>query len=331
MASQLFAGFLFDDAGAPVVGATVNLYDAGTTTPVRATTTTSATGAWAISHATEGTFDVEIVNGSSIRRRKYTDRWQLDTIEVANLNIRNPADTFDYSILPAAIAADRTLTLPLITGTDTLAVLGLAQTWTGVQTFGAVTLGGVVSGGGQQVNNVIIGTVTPLAGKFTTLEGTDATDSSSSTTGALKIAGGLGLVKSLFSTGNIVTTAAAARLEVQNPTNSGVHSMGGNAASPSILDNQTFTVTMDNAAAVICIQDSDGKAAVFVCTYASSTVTALADPSSMWNLTDVDTAGKWAIFKGAASHTFTIKNYTNATKTLRLNIVGLVTSATAPA
>ena len=237
-----------------------------------------------------------------------------------------------------------------------LRVLGLphsiiteaAHTWTATQTFTspviqgtigagtgltlpAITLGGVVSGGGQELNNVKIGTVTPLAGTFDTIEGTSITDSTSSTTGAGKVAGGLGVVKSIFSAGNIVTTAAAARLEVQNPTNSGVHSMGGAAASPSILDNQTFTVTMDNAAAVVCIQDSDGKAAVFVCTYASATVTALADPSSMWNLTDVDTPGKWAIFKAAASHIFTIKNYTDATKTLRLNIVGLVTSATAPA
>ena len=29
---------------------------------------------------------------------------------------------------------------------------------------GVLTLGGMVSGGGQQINNVIIGTVTPLAG-----------------------------------------------------------------------------------------------------------------------------------------------------------------------
>ena len=37
-------------------------------------------------------------------------------------------------------------------------------TWT----LPALTLGGTVSGGGQQLNNVIIGTVTPLAGSFTT-------------------------------------------------------------------------------------------------------------------------------------------------------------------
>ena len=36
-------------------------------------------------------------------------------------------------------------------------------------TIGAFTLGGTIAGGGNQINNVIIGTSTPLAGNFTTL------------------------------------------------------------------------------------------------------------------------------------------------------------------
>ena len=39
-------------------------------------------------------------------------------------------------------------------------------------TMPAFTLGGTVSGGGNQINNVIIGTTTPLAGAFTTLSAT---------------------------------------------------------------------------------------------------------------------------------------------------------------
>jgi len=41
-----------------------------------------------------------------------------------------------------------------------------------VGTMPAFTLGGTVSGGGNQINNVIIGTSTPLAGSFTTLTAT---------------------------------------------------------------------------------------------------------------------------------------------------------------
>lgn len=136
MANQLFAGFLLNDAGAAIVGATINLYDRNTTTPVRATTTTDANGYWTISHATEGRFDVEEVSSSSKRRRMYDTSQQMTALEVQTLRVRNPAFTFDYDIVPAAITADRQLNLPLITATDTLVALALAQTFlTGAKTF----------------------------------------------------------------------------------------------------------------------------------------------------------------------------------------------------
>ncbi len=52
------------------------------------------------------------------------------------LNLFNPAGTFKYVITSAALTgADRILNLPLITGTDTLPAIGLAQTWTKKQTM----------------------------------------------------------------------------------------------------------------------------------------------------------------------------------------------------
>ncbi len=60
-----------------------------------------------------------------------------------NLRVRNPGDTFSYTLTPAAIAADRILNLPLTTATDTLATLGLSQTFTGAACY--ITNGG--SGG----------------------------------------------------------------------------------------------------------------------------------------------------------------------------------------
>lgn len=53
-------------------------------------------------------------------------------------------------------------------------------------TIGAFTLGGTIAGGGNQINNVIIGTSTPLAGAFTTL----------SATGDLTLSGATGRVVS---------------------------------------------------------------------------------------------------------------------------------------
>ena len=51
-----------------------------------------------------------------------------------------------------------------------------------VGTMPAFTLGGTVSGGGNQINNVVIGTTTPLAGSFTTLDATGAITSTATGT-----------------------------------------------------------------------------------------------------------------------------------------------------
>jgi hypothetical protein len=59
----------------------------------------------------------------------------IGTFLTTGLKVRNPANTFQYNITSGAITADRTLNLPVITGTDTLAVLGLTQTFSAAQTF----------------------------------------------------------------------------------------------------------------------------------------------------------------------------------------------------
>ena len=52
-------------------------------------------------------------------------------------------------------------------------------------TIGAFTLGGTVAGGGNQLNNVIIGTTTPLAGAFTTLSATTTITQGSGASGLI--------------------------------------------------------------------------------------------------------------------------------------------------
>jgi hypothetical protein len=120
MANQEFAGFVYDDAGTAINGATVHLYDRNDTDTSRANTTTNSSGYWSISHSTEGRFDVEITYGSSVRRLKYDTSQQFLSLEVADFTLRNPANTYEYDIVPSAITADRQLNLPLIAGTRTL-------------------------------------------------------------------------------------------------------------------------------------------------------------------------------------------------------------------
>jgi hypothetical protein len=85
--------------------------------------------------------DIKITSGSSVRYRKFSDAIQVSEIEVGTFNIREAQTAQVYTIAPGSISADRTLTLPAATGDDTLASLGLAQTFSAAQTYSA----GIVS------------------------------------------------------------------------------------------------------------------------------------------------------------------------------------------
>ena len=87
-----FAGYLYDDAGEPVSGATVNLFAKNLTATSLANDTTDPAGRWDINYTTAGTagLDIQIANeaGSSKRRIKYDDKIHLAEVDTALLNIR---------------------------------------------------------------------------------------------------------------------------------------------------------------------------------------------------------------------------------------------------
>jgi len=113
----------------------------------------------------------------------------IGTFLTAGLKVRNPANTFQYNITSGAITADRTLNLPVITATDTLAVLGLSQTFTAVQSFSNTltasatldltgnTTGTHVFGSNQTTGTITLGgasgTGTITFGRATTSQQTD--------------------------------------------------------------------------------------------------------------------------------------------------------------
>jgi len=84
-------------------------------------------------------------------------------------------------------------------------------------TIGAFTLSGTVAGGGNQINNVIIGTSTPLAGNFTTVSAT-----TSVTTPSVTNAGTL----ALSATGANILTASTNSTERMRITSAGGVSFG---------------------------------------------------------------------------------------------------------
>ena len=135
--------------------------------------------------------------------------------------------TFNGTKLTAAGLIDSALTsgrVPYATTSGELtdsANLTFNGTTLTANTIGAFTLGGTVAGGGNQINNVVIGTSTPLAGSFTTVSA-----STSVTTPSVTNAGTLAL--SATST-NIITASTNGSERLRLDT-SGNALLGGTAA-----------------------------------------------------------------------------------------------------
>ena len=79
-------------------------------------------------------------------------------------------------------------------------------------TIGAFTLSGTIAGGGNQINNVIIGTTTPLAGAFTTL----------AASGAVTLSGGTANGVTYLNASKVLTTGSALTFDGSIVTNTGV-------------------------------------------------------------------------------------------------------------
>ena len=88
-----FNGYLFDDSGNAIQGATVQLLEQNGTE--EASTTTSSAGLWSCSEADQDKYDVKITSGSSIRWIQWDDQSSLKEIDVRNdTGEGTPAATF---------------------------------------------------------------------------------------------------------------------------------------------------------------------------------------------------------------------------------------------
>ena len=78
-----FRGYVFQDDGDPVSGATVALLETGTTTQEDSTTTDSD-GLWSFSESDQDRYDVKISSGTSVRYMRWDDQISLKEIDVRN-------------------------------------------------------------------------------------------------------------------------------------------------------------------------------------------------------------------------------------------------------
>ena len=142
---------------------------------------------------------------------------------------------------------------------------------------------------------------------------------------------GILTAKDIILTGNIITRTADAEFSAQDPTNIGINYLGGWEFFVA-RDNQIVTFKMHQHCLLFSISDSyNGKGGLFFAEYKTSTIVKMADPSSFFAVTDSDLNPGYAIYKDANSQWITIKNYTNDTRYVTVNVIGVVVEATAPA
>lgn len=89
-------------------------------------------------------------------------------------------------------------------------------------TIPAFTLGGTIAGGGNQLNNIIIGTTTPLAGSFTTMVGTSLALGGATIGSANLAVTGTAAISSDVTSNSISTSGNASGVGGVNVTASGV-------------------------------------------------------------------------------------------------------------
>ncbi len=144
----------------PTNGATLTITD-GKTLSVSNTLTFTGTDSSSVAFGTGGTV---AYTGGKLNQFASTSSAELAGI-VSDETGYSSGALLVFSISPV-------LTTPNI---NTAAHVGGTWVADSTWTLPAHTLGGIVSGGGNQINNVIIGTVTPLAGYFASLSSTGNT------------------------------------------------------------------------------------------------------------------------------------------------------------
>ena len=131
-------GTITDAAGVGRQGATVEAFDAGTTAPVRGTTTTDGSGDWDLS-LDDGSYDVRISAGEDVLWYRYSDQVQLTTLQAHNILAKG---SFSF---PALTTAQRDM---LTTSADTPGLTIFNTTETKTQTWNGTAWEDVGSGSG---------------------------------------------------------------------------------------------------------------------------------------------------------------------------------------
>lgn len=187
-----------------------------------------------------------LVTGSSDGTKKL--RFEVDGLTTGNTRVMTVPD---YDGTLATLAGSEELTNKTLNASVGKGTWTVSGTWT----LPAVTLGGTVSGGGNQINNVIIGASTPLAGSFTTISATGTitkTNSAATLSQFLSVAGST----TAATYGDVTNTSGALRVGVESSAG-GILATGSAAYASVVVSNSAtklqlgsngvVSVTIDNS------------------------------------------------------------------------------------
>lgn len=199
-------------------------------------------------------------------------------------------------------------TSPILTTVDARGVWTAGATWT----LPAHTLGGTVSGGGNQINNVIIGNTTPLAGSFTAIAGTSLTLTGQST--ALITAGRLGATTPAFQVdSNIANSITGIKITAAATTGGvAVLAIGETNVSLSIAAAGNGTTAISTTSGNGSVSIGNSSAALVSLTASQTKISSSATPSLIWSFDNFTGFGSTATnqlsqYSGTVSSTETMR------------------------
>lgn len=153
-------------------------------------------------------------------------------------------------------------TAPILSTVDARGTWTTGTSWT----LPAFTLGGTVSGGGNQLNNIIVGTATPLAGSFTTVSGSTSLTSPIHYGGS---AAGSTLTLQSTSSGSpsgdsiALTTGGSARQTILSAGNIGMGTETNPVGKVVISSNTTTGISGVGSTTLLTLFSADANNALF--------------------------------------------------------------------
>ena len=201
-----------------------------------------------------------------------------------------PLANLDANFTMIGSSAVASTLYPTASTSITYGTAGTSHIFSG--SIGAFTLGGTVAGGGNQLNNVVIGATTPLAGNFTTVIATGAISGHAASRAVLDYASsaariwGYGVDDSTIGTVSIQVRSSAGSLGGTSATftSTGLNSTAIGATTPSTGAFTTVTATggvdkLTSATGVVSVAAATAPSVGQVLTATSGTVATWQTPA----------------------------------------------------